>query len=79
MAWELQPGQFTKIDPAKIKEVEWDRKCCVYAWDTVGCWHNDMIETDINSVSISNDNRYIAVGDALGPPKIYTYPAHIPN
>ena len=39
LAWELTPGTtFTKIDAAKIKEVDWDRKCCVYAWDTVGAW-----------------------------------------
>lgn len=79
LAWELNPGAFTKIDPAKIKDVDWDRKCCVYAWDTVGVWQNDMIETDINSVTISNDNRIIAVGDALGAPKVYTYPATLPN
>ena len=40
---------------------------------------NDMIETDLNSVSISADSRLLAVGDALGAPKVYTYPAHLPG
>ena len=38
-----------------------------------------MIETDLNSVSISADSRLLAVGDALGAPKVYTYPAHLPG
>lgn len=38
-----------------------------------------MIETDLNCVNISNDRRLLAVADALGAPKIYSYPAHLPN
>lgn len=40
---------------------------------------NDMIETDINCVSISADKRIIAVADNIGPPKLYCYPAHLPE
>ena len=36
-----------------------------------------MKETDLNSVSISNDRHLIAAGDNLGSTKIFLYPAHL--
>jgi len=38
IVWELTTGGFIKVDPAKVKDVVWDRKSCVYAWDTLGIW-----------------------------------------
>lgn len=81
LSWELQaPGQFVKVDSAKLRDVAWDRKCTIYSYDTMGIWNNDvMVETDINCVSVSADGRYLATGDALGPPKVFMYPAHLPG
>jgi hypothetical protein len=38
LCWTLVPGAFVKIDPANIKDLEWDRKSCVFSWDTIGIW-----------------------------------------
>lgn len=59
LVWELTSGAFTKVDLSKVKDIEWDRKSCIYAWDTLGIWSKksyfilsildpDMKETDIN-------------------------------
>ena len=36
--WELTSGSFSKVEVVKVKDVEWDKKSCVYAWDTLGIW-----------------------------------------
>lgn len=33
LVWELKPGAFAKVDPVVVRDLEWDRKSCVYAWD----------------------------------------------
>lgn len=38
LVWELKPGAFVKVDPTVVRDCEWDRKSCVYAWDTQGAW-----------------------------------------
>jgi WD40 repeat protein len=38
-----------------------------------------MKETDLNSVSISNDRYLIAAGDNLGTTKLFLYPAYLPH
>ena len=38
MCWQLVPGAFIKIDLANIRDLEWDRKSCVFSWDTLGIW-----------------------------------------
>jgi len=59
LVWELTSGGFSKVDPAKVKDLEWDRKSCVYTWDVQGAWRKfiifyiiyldpDMKETDMN-------------------------------
>jgi hypothetical protein len=27
-----------KVDPSIAKDLEWHRKSCVFAWDTIGAW-----------------------------------------
>lgn len=34
LVWELKSGSFQKVDPALVKDLEWDRKSCVFSWDT---------------------------------------------
>ena len=77
LVWELTTGSFTRVDPMKVKDLEWDKKSCIYAWDTIGVWPGDCKETDINCVSVSNDKQLIAVGDNLGRPRIFCYPAYL--
>lgn len=38
LVWELKPGAFVKVDPSVVRDLEWDRKSCVYAWDVQGAW-----------------------------------------
>jgi WD40 repeat protein len=38
LVWELSSEGFTKVDPQKVKDIEWSDKSCVYAWDTLGIW-----------------------------------------
>lgn len=38
-----------------------------------------MKETDLNSVSISNDRYLVAAGDNLGAIKLFLYPAFLPR
>jgi len=39
MAFELTSGYFMKVEPTKIKDLKWDKKACVFAWDTLGIWN----------------------------------------
>jgi hypothetical protein len=41
LGWELTAG-FPKIDPIKLKDVDWEGKSCIYAWDTLGAWSNNQ-------------------------------------
>jgi hypothetical protein len=38
MCWQLVPGAFIKIDLANIRDLEWERKSCVFSWDSLGIW-----------------------------------------
>ena len=60
MAWEL--SQFTRVDAAKVKDLEWHRKACLFSWDTMGIWQG---EQEIVSASVSDDKQLLAVGDKL--------------
>ncbi len=84
------PGQFVQVEVGGLREVEWERKSCVLAWDTLGIWSKDYCiitnfldnetkEFDINSISISQDKHVIAVADTLGPIRILYYPACSPG
>lgn len=42
LGWELASG-FPKIDISKLRDVEWERKSCVFAWDTIGAWSNNYL------------------------------------
>ena len=38
LCWQLVPGAFIKIDLKNVKDLEWDRKLCVFSWDVLGIW-----------------------------------------
>lgn len=66
LCWQLVPGAFIKIELQNVRDLEWDRKACVFSWDTLGVWSkilfeinafidSSMKETDINQISLSWD------------------------
>lgn len=38
LCWQMVPGAFLKVDPGNLRDLEWDRKCCAFSWDTLGLW-----------------------------------------
>ena len=86
MCWQLVPGAFIKIDLANIRDLEWDRKSCVFSWDTLGIWSKlcyynlyldqNLKEDDLNQVCLSPDKEILAVADNMGPVRLYHYPTY---
>jgi hypothetical protein len=86
MCWQLVPGAFIKIDLANIRDLEWDRKSCVFSWDSLGIWskrcHDNknldqtLKEDDVNQVFLSPDKEILAVADNLGPVRLFKYPTY---
>jgi WD40 repeat protein len=86
MCWQLVPGAFIKIDLANIRDLEWDRKSCVFSWDSLGIWskccHDNknldqtLKEDDVNQVFLSPDKEILAVADNLGPVRLFNYPTY---
>jgi WD40 repeat protein len=77
LVWELMSGEFQRIDPARVKDIEWNNKSCIFSWDTIGAWLPEMRESDMNSISVSHDKSYMAIADNLGRPRIFNYPAYM--
>ena len=67
------------MDGVKVKDVKWDKRSCIYAWDTIGIWLPEFKETDITSISLSQDEKLIAVGDNLGKVRVLQYPSFVPR
>ena len=38
LVWELSSEGFTKVDPQKVKDIDWHEKSTIFAWDTLGIW-----------------------------------------
>jgi hypothetical protein len=75
----MASGFFRKVEPVQVKDLEWYRKSCIYAWDTLGVWGPEYKENDINSVAISKDKKLLCVGDSNGKPRLFCYPAYLPK
>jgi len=48
MTFELTSGYFMKAEALKVKDLKWDKKQCIYCWDTLGLWSYEHKETDVN-------------------------------
>ena len=76
--WDITHAPLTKVDLISVKDLEWERKSCVYAWDSLGIWSNDLKETDIKHISISyGANKLLAVADLVNKVRVFRYPAFL--
>ncbi len=77
LVWDMQTG--LRIDAVKVKDQKWDKKTCIYAWDTVGIWMPELKETDVVTVSQSPDGKLLAVGDNVGKVRVFSNPSYVPR
>lgn len=38
LCWHMVLGAFNKVDIGSVRDLDWERKTCVFSWDTLGIW-----------------------------------------
>jgi len=56
-------------------DVPWHGDPLVAGWDVQGCYQAEWDGTDLNDITMTEDNTLIATGDDFGQVRLYNYPA----
>jgi len=59
-------------DPDKV---EWSDDPLIAGWEVEGCYQQEWDGTDLNDVTLSNDNKFCFTGDDFGLVRVHNYPA----
>merc|ERR1719436_1183761 len=61
-----------QVDP---DDVNWHGDPLVAGWDVQGCYQQEWDGTDLNDITLTEDNQIIATGDDFGFVRLFKYPA----
>jgi len=61
-----------QVDP---DDVNWHGDPLVAGWDVQGCYQTEWDGTDLNDITLTEDNQILACGDDFGCVRLFNYPA----